>query len=79
MWSAATDRKDADILASHRLMADIRNYMVSSTGYDEKNEAGGVGAGCCEPGRRSLQDATGCFDGGCVPGDVLQQGAQQTG
>ena len=29
-------RKDADILASHRLMADIRNYMVSSTGYDEK-------------------------------------------
>ena len=31
-----THRKDADILASHRLMADIRNYMVSSTGYDEK-------------------------------------------
>ena len=29
-------RKDADILASHRLMADFRNYIVSSTGYDEK-------------------------------------------
>ena len=37
------------------------------------------GAGCCEPGGRSLQDATGCFDGGCFPGDVLQQGARQTG
>ena len=32
-----THRKDADILASHRLMADIRNYMVSSAGYDEKD------------------------------------------
>ena len=31
-----THRKDADILASHRLMADLRNYVVSSTGYDEK-------------------------------------------
>ena len=31
-----THRKDADILASHRLMADIRNYMASSAGYDEK-------------------------------------------
>ena len=31
-----THRKDADIPASHRLMADIRKYMVSSTGYDEK-------------------------------------------
>ena len=31
-----THRKDADILASHRLMADLRNYMVSATGYDEK-------------------------------------------
>ena len=31
-----THRKDGDILASHRLMADIRNYMASSAGYDEK-------------------------------------------
>ena len=31
-----THRKDADILASHKLMADLRNYMVSATGYDEK-------------------------------------------
>ena len=35
-----THRKDADILASHRLTADIRNYMVLSTGYDEKNLKG---------------------------------------
>ena len=31
-----THRKDADILASHKLMADLRNYMVLATGYDEK-------------------------------------------
>ena len=31
-----THRKDVDILASHALMADLRNYMVSATGYDEK-------------------------------------------
>ena len=31
-----THRKDADILASHILMTDLRNYMVSATGYDEK-------------------------------------------
>ena len=36
-------------------------------------------AACCEPGRRPFQDATGCFDSGRVPGDVLQQGAHQTG
>ena len=29
-------RKDEDILASHRLMAKIRSFMVSSAGYDEK-------------------------------------------
>ena len=31
-----THRKDEDILASHRLMANIRSFMVSSAGYDEK-------------------------------------------
>ena len=34
-----THRKDADILASHRLMADLRNYLVSSTGYDEQRSS----------------------------------------
>ena len=31
-----THRKDGDILASHRLVTDLRSYMVSSAGYDEK-------------------------------------------
>ena len=31
-----THRKDEDILASHRLMATIRSFMVSSAGYDKK-------------------------------------------
>ena len=31
-----THRKDVDILASHALMADLRKYMVTATGYDEK-------------------------------------------
>ena len=31
-----THRKDKDILASHRLMANIRSFMVSSAGYDKK-------------------------------------------
>ena len=31
-----THRDDVEILASHRLMSDLRNYLVSSTGYDEK-------------------------------------------
>ena len=31
-----THRKDVDILASHALIADLRKYLVSATGYDEK-------------------------------------------
>ena len=31
-----THRKDVDILASHTLMADLSNHMVTATGYDEK-------------------------------------------
>ena len=31
-----THRKDDYILASHRLMANIKSFMVSSAGYDEK-------------------------------------------
>ena len=31
-----TRRKDMDILASHALIADLRKYLVSATGYDAK-------------------------------------------
>ena len=31
-----THRKDVDILASHALISELRKYMVSETGYDEK-------------------------------------------
>ena len=31
-----TYRKDVDILASHALISELRKYMVSETGYDEK-------------------------------------------
>ena len=31
-----THRKDVDILGSHALISQLRQYMVSETGYDEK-------------------------------------------
>ena len=31
-----THRKDADIMASHLLMADLRNYLALNARYDEK-------------------------------------------
>ena len=34
--------------------------------------AGRAAASPVEPGGRSFQDATGCFYGGCVPGDVIR-------
>ena len=47
-----THRKDVDILASHALIADLRRYLVSATGYDEKKrlrEAVAKNAGQSEP------------------------------